>query len=298
MPHELIIAILAGLGGMIGWGLADFWAKKTIDVMGDYATLAWGHIFGTIILGLLALYQFVINGKALVIPSSLNVWTLLIVFGIWQAVVYLLLYRGFGKGQLAVLNPIFASFAGLTALMSILIFKETVGIYFSFSLLVLFIGIIMISADFGALKARNFSFSHVPGIREVSIATILAAFYTLFWSKFVEGQDWLSYAFFMYLFMTIAILVFVRSKNISLSIPRSPLWKYLILIGAGETLAYASISLGYSATTFVSIIALLSGSFSLPTIILSHIFLKEKVTKLQVGGSIVIIIGIILISIL
>jgi len=31
MQTELLIAIIAGLGGMFGWGLADFFAKKTID---------------------------------------------------------------------------------------------------------------------------------------------------------------------------------------------------------------------------------------------------------------------------
>ena len=28
-------------GGMFGWGLADFFAKKTIDKIGDIQTLAW-----------------------------------------------------------------------------------------------------------------------------------------------------------------------------------------------------------------------------------------------------------------
>ena len=50
MTHQLFLAILAGLCGMFGWGFADFCAKKTIDEIGDMATLAWGHIFGTAIL--------------------------------------------------------------------------------------------------------------------------------------------------------------------------------------------------------------------------------------------------------
>jgi hypothetical protein len=31
MPHDLLIAIAAGLSGMLGWGFADFFAKTAID---------------------------------------------------------------------------------------------------------------------------------------------------------------------------------------------------------------------------------------------------------------------------
>ena len=33
------LAIFAGLGGMFGWGLADFFAKRVIDSIGELKTL-------------------------------------------------------------------------------------------------------------------------------------------------------------------------------------------------------------------------------------------------------------------
>ena len=39
-------------------------------------------------------------------------------FGSLQALVYFLLYKGFGKGQVSVLSPTFASFSGFVALAS------------------------------------------------------------------------------------------------------------------------------------------------------------------------------------
>ena len=44
MQPELVLAGLAGLGGMMGWGLADFFAKKTIDEIGDVVSLVWAHV--------------------------------------------------------------------------------------------------------------------------------------------------------------------------------------------------------------------------------------------------------------
>ena len=57
MQQELLIAVLAGLGGMLGWGFADFFAKKTVDKIGDIATLVWAHLFGTLVFALIALYN-------------------------------------------------------------------------------------------------------------------------------------------------------------------------------------------------------------------------------------------------
>ena len=45
---DLAIATLAGLGGMVGWGLADFFAKRTIDQIGDLSTLFWSQALGVI----------------------------------------------------------------------------------------------------------------------------------------------------------------------------------------------------------------------------------------------------------
>jgi drug/metabolite transporter (DMT)-like permease len=293
---DLVIALLAGLGGMIGWGLADFFAKKTIDQIGDILTLVWGHIFGTIILIIFAAYQALQGGVDFSGINNLTSWLGLIGFGILQAVVYFFVYKGFGKGQVTLLAPVFASFSGITALLSILIFKEVVSTSLLIALAVIFAGILLISLDFSALHSRRITFSTIPGLKEVLFATLMASLWTLFWDRFLGGADWLTYTMFMYLFMTVAIIGYVRVKKIAMAGIPSSAWKFLIFIGAGETLAYLAISLGYSTTTFTSIVALLSGAFSLPTIILAYIFLKERVSKTQIVGCLAVIAGITLLS--
>lgn len=296
MEHSLVVALLAGLGGMLGWGLADFFAKKTIDVIGDTASLAWGHVFGVIAL-LLSLFIF---SDRVVAPTSFSTSniTLFIVFGAVQAAVYLYLYKGFGKGQLALLNPIFASFSGITALLSILVLGEIVTGSIVFSLAVLFFGLILVSLDMHALKARTIRFSKIPGLREIFFATVLASVWTLFWDKFVSAQDWLLYTFIMYTIMTVVVWIVAKMQNIKLSGFPKHVWKYLVMIGLFEVIAYVAVSLGYSATTHTSVVAVVSGAFSLPTIILARIFLREQTTKVQAVGSVVIIAGIVLLSLL
>jgi len=41
---------------------------------------------------------------------------------------------------------------------------------------------------------------------------------------------------------------------------------------------------------------LLSGAFSLPVVVLARVFLKERITILQTMGSVVVIVGIMIVS--
>lgn len=297
MQPELLIAVLAGLGGMLGWGLADFFAKKTIDAVGDLVSLVWAHLFGTTLFFFVFLYQVFIAKQTVHIPSDPGVWILLVFFGTLQALVYFLAYQGFGKGPIAVLNPVFASYAGLAALISILFLGEKVELQRIIPLFVIFVGILFISTDFKALLAKKMRIAFgTPGIKEVFSASIFAAFWTVFWDKFVGGHDWILYAFFMYAFMTIAIVFLARAKNTKLAIKKPYIWKFLFLIGFSEVVAYLAISLGFSATSFTSVVAILSGAFSLPTIILARIFLKERLSAIQTLGAAIIILGIIMLS--
>ncbi|SRR6266481_901628 len=297
ISSALGIAVLAGLGGMLGWGFADFFAKKTIDTIGDTTSLVWAHICGTFLLATFALYEL-LSGHALQFPHAPIEWGGLVFFGILQGVVYIFVYRGFGKGQVAVLNPLFASFSGLTAVLSVLFFGELLTGNLVFALVVVFVGIVLMNIDPSALRMQKLAVIKVPGFREVLIATLLAAIWTVLWNQFIGGKDWVVYALVMYLFMTIALLVYAAVVKTNLRFSNHSMWVYLLLIGATEVFAYLAISLGYSATNLTSVVALLSGAFSLPTIILARLFLKERVSRLQTIGSLVIIGGIMLVSLL
>jgi drug/metabolite transporter (DMT)-like permease len=258
MQQELLIAILAGLGGMFGWGFADFFAKKTIDQIGSMVSLVWAHLFGTIVLSLIALYVVLFTGRSLVIPTNPTTWMLLIFFGTLQAIVYLLAYKGFEKGKLAILNPLFASYSGLAALISLLFLGEKINLLLLLALVVLFTGVVLLNLDTTALRSRRIKLLGSPGVKEITFATILAAVWTLSWDKFVGGQEWLSFALWMYAFMTLAAFFISRLQRVNLSVKRQFPWKFLILIGLCEIIAYLAISLGFSTTSLTSIVAVIS----------------------------------------
>jgi drug/metabolite transporter (DMT)-like permease len=297
IDHVLLAAVLAGLGGMLGWGLADFFAKKTIDEIGDVVSLVLAHLFGTAAFIALVLGRGAWNGTPPALPHDLVTWGGLAFFGTLQAAVYVLVYRGFGKGQLAVLNPIFASFSGLTALLSILFFGELVTGNLVVALIVIFGSILLLNVDVTALREKRLGFVFVPGFPEIAVATLLAAGWTILWDQFVAGRDWLLFAAVMYVFMTVVLLAVAALQRLKLQVTRPSVWVWLALIGLCETGAYAAISWGYASTPHTSVIALISGAFSLPTIVLARLVLKERTTRLQAIASLGIVAGIVLMNI-
>ncbi len=297
MQKELLIAVIAGLGGMFGWGFADFAAKKTVDKIGTIASLVLAHAFGTILLLGFVLASIFVFRNPFTFPRTFLEWLGLIFFGTLQTIVYFLVYKGFEKGQVAVLSPIFASFTGLVALFSVLFFGEVISGNLIPALIIIFFGIILLNLDPKYLSTKKLRIIGAPGVKEVGCATLLATIWTLGWDKFTGGKDWVMYAFLMYAFVTLSAYTISRYQKISLTKVKKGAFKFLWLIGLGEAVAYLALSLGYSSTSLTSVIALLSGAFSLPTIILAKLFLKEKITMIQTIGGLVIIAGIVLIAI-
>jgi drug/metabolite transporter (DMT)-like permease len=297
MPHELMIATVAGLGGMFGWGFSEFAAKKSVDTIGTISSLVWAHVFGTIILCFLLASKVFLAGASVIFPGQAIEWIGLLFFGALQATVYYFAYKGFGAGEVSILSPIFASFAGLVALFSVLILGETLHVVFIPALIIIFVGVILVNLDIKNLQTMRVRLHAVPGLKEIIIATILATGWTLGWDAFTGSKDWMVYTTFMFVFMTFTAFVIAKFSKINLLQVRPAAWKYLCLIAIGEVVGYLAITSGYASTTYTSIVAILSGASSLPTIILARIFLKEKMTTIQMISSFIIIGGIVLLSI-
>lgn len=293
MHPMLFIAVLAGLGGMLGWGFGDFFAKTSVDNLGPLRSLVWAHAFGSLLFIAAALGQIVVLRQVLPLPEG-AAWFGVIGFGVLQMIVYWLAYKGFEKGQLAVLNPVFASFTGIVALFAILFLGESASPLSILALAALLFGVLLINSDLETLRSKKLKV--LPGLKEIAGATILAAIWTLGWDRFVGGHNPLAYALWMYVFMTLAAIVLAKLLREKIGGVPVRFRKFLFLTGLGEAVAYLAISWGYSSTNLTAVVALISGAFSVPTVILAYFFLKERITRLQVVAVGIIIAAIAILS--
>lgn len=286
----LTIAILGGLGAMVGWGVADFFAKLSIDDVGELQSLAWGHLVGTLILGVAAGIRAATATHIRYGHMDAGAVASIIFFGVLQAAVYFLLYKGFAVGQLSVLSPTFAAFSGIVALVSLAFLGETANVAKVVALVIIFGGVIMLSiVPTEGQRLRAFG---AAGFNAVFLATLLAAGWTLGWDRLIHGRDPVSLAFFMYASMTAALFV-VAAQQGELAVPKSiSALRFFPVIGLGEAAAYVALSWGYSRTNLTSVVALLSGAFSLPTIVLARTFLRERLIRTSAIGLTAVLLGV------
>jgi drug/metabolite transporter (DMT)-like permease len=293
MNHDLPIAVLAGLGGMLGWGFADFFAKKTIDQIGDVTTLFWGQLIG--IFPLLALYlanPIRPEGK----PHDFLFMALL---GVFSGLTYIPTYVAFGKGKVSLLSPIFASYSAIVAFISATSFHELLTSTQQLAIVVVLCGIILASTDpIALLKLIKGRSKHkTDGLGEILLATFTYSFWLIALDRFLNGRDWVPFLLGIRIFSTGTLFLYALATGRRLLHGTPKVWKYLIGIGLFDVGAFASVSYGFSATSHTAIVTVLSATFSLPTIILARTFLKEKITPLQTLASLTILVGIILVTV-
>jgi hypothetical protein len=73
----ITIALIAGLTGMFGWGISDFFAKKTIKKIGEIRALAFSQFIGA---SLMVLYFFLTRPRIPTITSMNLIFLLLLHF--------------------------------------------------------------------------------------------------------------------------------------------------------------------------------------------------------------------------
>ncbi len=287
-----MIAIVAGLGSMVGWGSADFFAKKTIDIIGDLKTLFWAQLIG--IVPLICIFLSHPNVPQLHQFDPL----FLVLLGIVSALSYLPLYRGFGKGEVSLLSPIFASYSVILVILSALFLNETISSHQLVAILIVFAGILIISSNpmelRSHLKSKTF---HLNGMSEVLFAMLVYSFWLFFLDKFLQDKSWVFPLLIIRVVAVATLLMYALVSHVNLSVTNRGLWKFLICIGIFDVAAFSFVSYGFSNSTHTSVIAVLSATFSVPTIILAALFLKEKIRLYQAFAISLILLGIILVTI-
>lgn len=291
MDHSLVIALIAGLGSMLGWGAADFFAKKTIDKIDDVRTLLWSQAIGVVPL----LVIFLAN------PETPNFsWStpfLLVAFGVVSALAYLPLYNGFSKGKVSVLSPIFASYAVVVAVLSTIFFHEHLSLGRVIAIAVVCLGILLVSTDVRELR-QIFKRKAKPtsGVPEVVSAMLLYSVWLVLFDQFLQDRNWVSCLLIVRIAASLTLVVYARLRRRKMVVGNKKLWQPLALIGLFDVAAFSFVSYGFSHTHLTSVVAVLSATFSVPTIILAALFLKERLQRIQVIAVAIILGGVALIS--
>jgi drug/metabolite transporter (DMT)-like permease len=292
MNNELLFAIIGGVGAMLGWGISDFFAKKTVDKIGDTVALFWMQALGIIPLCLFFLFNFDVSGITLSQVPYVILW------GLVDGAGYLMFYRALERGKVSIVSPIVASYSAFSVLISALVFGEQLSSRILLVLGVIFTGIMLTSIDFKEVKKDGFDKKDlVKGVPEALIGVVLFSIWFPFWDNFVSGGNWLVLVILLRSVITLFLFGVTKVSKLSIVVKDSQVVKWLMIIGLLDAIAYLTLTWGYGVTSYTSLISVLSATFSLPTLLLARIFLKEKLQLSQWGGIALILLGLALLGV-
>lgn len=280
-------SILSGLGGMFGWGLYDFFGGFFSKKIGNFKTFFWSQLAGSVFAALLT-FAFAIN---LNIPRRIII--LIPVASIFYAAAYLLFFRGFELGNVSIISATMNLWAVFTMLFAFIFFGQRLSSFQFLGVIMILTGVALVSLKWSDIRDQNVKL--LSGIRETVVAALL---FGIFWniSEIISEEiGWLSTTLFIKMGIVLFLLLFSLLVNRELGITKTTSKTKILILFAGvlEAAAVASVNWGITIGDVI-LVSPISSALSIVTILMAVIFLKEKISRLQGAGMVIVITGIVL----
>lgn len=213
-----LIAVLGGTMGMIGYGSADFFAKKTIEKLGILKSVFYSQFLSIFFL-LFFLFQ-----DASIPTFTIGVIGAVIIFGFFWATGYLSLYRAFEVGKLSVVSPITSTFAVLAAVISYLFFHEPFSSLKIAAVALVTVGVVLTAINLKELRNGIQWKDLAKGVPEALAVFFIFGFFWPLWDQFVGKGAWVILTIAMRIVaVTVFFLYAQLLKKQSLSLSQLPL---------------------------------------------------------------------------
>lgn len=280
-------SILAGLGGMFGWGLYDFFGGLFSKSIGNFKTFFWSQLAGLVFVALLGA-AFAINMN---VPIRIAI--LIPVASVLYAVAYLLFFKGFELGNVSIISATMNLWAVFTMLFAFIFLGQRLSTFQFVGVLMILAGVAFVSLKWDEIKNQSINLS--SGVKETVLAALLFGIFWIFSEIISENIGWLSTTLFVkvgiVLFMLLFSLLVNRELRVSQTSPK--IMAAILFAGILEAAALAVVNWGLTIGDAI-LVTPISSALSMVTIAMAVLFLKEKISTLQGIGMVIVISGIIL----
>ncbi len=282
------MAILFGLAAALLWGSGDFLITKLAVAVGTTRSL--------IVIQSLSLVCWLAAAIVTGFPSGSTpeLWGTAIICGVFHVAGLAFTYRAFEIGTLSIVSPVASSFAIVTAILALASGERPGGLALAGAGL-LIVGVIVISRG-----SDPNSTTTLRGVPEALGSAL--AFGIMFWMiERITPKLGMAWPLVMLKTMaTISALAALLFRNKSEAVPARPSLKQIVLLGGGvalsDSLAWAAYVLG-TRESFASVVTALASLFSAVTVVMAAFLLKERLSRAQLAGVGVVLLGILLVSI-
>ena len=285
--NRTLLSILAGLGGMVGWGSSDFFANSASEKVGHFKTFFWSQLAAIV---LILIMVFAVAPQWSFTPLLFG----LTLFGaVMYTIGYLLFYKGFEIGNVSVVSAVINTQTLFVILISFLR-GQRLSPFQIVGICLLLFGVLLVSVNFKDLQKGTMSL--VIGVKETLISAIcFGVFYWPINEYVVEKIHWLPVVL-MTKIIAVSLVFLIsqfQKKSLHITHVKSKFVYLLIAIGVLEAVGVLSATFGQSYGDGI-IVAPISSALTIVTVALAMIFLKEQITKIQAAGIAIVVGGIIL----
>ncbi len=277
------MGVLFGLIAAFGWGAGDFVISRIARKIGPLPTLLYVQLAGLLTICLVLLV------RRDPFPADLGVWALAAGVNMLNVVGTLCLYRALAVGTLAIVSPLTASFAVVTALLAVL-GGERLAPATLLGVAVVVGGVIVVARAPGASAA---SLEGVPAAFGAALCYGIF-FYLLVPVTASMGIAWPVLVARILTGATAALLLLVRREQPPQLTPR--LAGAMLLATSLDTLGFLGYNSGIS-TAYVSVVTAMASIFSAVTVLLAWVFLHERLAPSQWAGVAAVLAGVLLVSV-
>src|SRR5579859_1956790 len=272
-----------GLATALGYGTADFVAKRTTDRVGFVQTLWYLEMIGAPILIVLAL--LIEHPTA----SPLSPLLLLAALALVNVGASFFLYRAFEFGTLSVVSPIASAYPSLIVALAIVLLHEQLTVADVAGIAFTLVGVVLITRVTVGTASR--AKDHRLGILSAIVAFFgYGVFY--FGLKLVVGPIPPITSAAIVRVVGLAPVALLVAHRGSLRLPPKELAPAALILATLDSLALVAYDLGLATGHSLAVLGTVSGLFSAVTVAWAVLLLKERLSLVQWVGAAAIFAGI------
>lgn len=294
----------------LAWGVADLFYKKGADESDKYSHLKTTMWVG-VIMGLYATYMITVGGVEFHPINLLIYFPVSAMYILSMAIGYL----GLRYLDLSISSPIQNASGAVAALLLFVFVGQSIDLPTGIAIALICVGVFMLGVfekqsqdTIVDSEDKKYKIGFVAFMMPILYCIIdsLGTFFDGYYLddiattplRFVTEDNFEDVAnvAYMYTFLIVAVVIFVYLKLIKKEKIELPKQKDKILAAAAETLG--QITYVYAISGNAIVVAPMISSYCIVSLILSRIFLKEKLTKKQYAMVALVIIGILTLGVI
>lgn len=293
MSDVAILAILCGFAAAIAWGICDFWAAKATRIVGPATSVIVVNGIGCLTFALF----YLLSGHHESLMRS-DMWYA-VGGGIAQGIGLISFFQALKVGPVSLVSPLSSAYPLITTILLLVFFHGSLSVRQIIGVIVVTLGVLAASELF-SIKNGDRRLGRGPALALLTAGAWGLAYVLM--SQALHGIGWqaASLVQISFIFVTcaaLAPLVKGAEKIITRSSLRSLRSPYIIGAGVLQMFGMVIINVGIEQdSNLAPVVAAVSACYPVLTILLALKHFKEDFKLIPVGGALVTIAGVILLS--